>query len=176
MINKDLLNEIDQNIPQVPDFPVKGILFRDITALFSKPHLVQAIVDELADQARSLGAEIILAPESRGFLFGVPVALKLGIPFVLARKPGKLPRKTISENYVLEYGENTFHIHVDAIPAGKKVLIIDDLLATGGTVSCLENLAIRLGAVPVGSSYLIELVDLKGKEKLKTPVFSIIKY
>lgn len=176
MLTPQLLAEIDANIPVVKDFPIKGILFRDITNIFFQPRLVIAIVDELAAHAQDVGAEVILAPESRGFLFGVPVALKLGIAFVLARKPGKLPRPTISADYQLEYGQNTFHIHADAIAPGKKVLVIDDLLATGGTTSCLEKLVTQFQACPVGSAYLIELLDLKGQQKISKPVFSIIKY
>ena len=164
-------------IAAVPDFPKEGILFRDITPLMQNGKAFKQAVSELKEFALSVGAEVIAGPESRGFIFGCPIANELEIGFVPVRKPNKLPRETISCEYSLEYGTNTLCMHRDAIKPGQKVLIIDDLLATGGTVKATIKMIEDLGGVVVGAGFLIELVDLKGRELLsKVPVKAILKY
>ncbi|MDQ0513701.1 adenine phosphoribosyltransferase [Mycoplasmoides fastidiosum] len=175
-MEKKYLDQIYQEIINVPDFPIKGINFRDITPLFLKPKLFKKIIQELANFARTIQADIILAPESRGFLFGLPVALETNLGFVLARKPNKLPRETVSESCTLEYGTTTFHVHKDAIQPGQRVLILDDLLATGGTTNCLENLIRKLGGIPVGSAYCVELASLKGRKNLSGEILVVASF
>ena len=169
--------KIEDYVASIPDFPQEGILFRDITPLMDDGDAFRYGCDLLIDYARKVGAEKVVGPESRGFIFGCPVAYELGIGFAPVRKPNKLPRKTISCTYDLEYGTNELHIHEDAIEKGQKVLIIDDLLATGGTVEATIKLVEQLGGEVVGCAFLIELEDLKGREKLKGyDVFSAVKY
>ena len=164
-------------IASIPDFPSKGILFRDVTPLMADGDAFRYAVDELAKYAEKVGADVIVGPESRGFLFGCPIAYKLNIGFVPVRKPDKLPRNTISISYALEYGVNELHIHEDAIKPGQKVLIVDDLLATGGTSDASIKLVEQLGGIVVGCAFVIELEDLKGREKLGSyDVFTLIKY
>ena len=132
---------------------------------------------QIIDFAKEIGAEVVVGPESRGFILGCPVAYELGIGFIPARKPGKLPRETISYEYALEYGTNTMEMHKDAIKPGQKVLVVDDLLATGGTIKAANKLVEQLGGEVVGCAFLIELEDLKGREKLDGyNVFSLLKY
>ena len=154
-------------ISTIPDFPKKGILFRDVTSLLQNGEAYKAACNELTKYAKEIGAEVIAGPESRGYFFTCPVAHNLGCGFVPVRKPGKLPREVITESYSLEYGTNVLCMHKDAIKPGQKVMVIDDLLATGGTVKATINLIERLGGIVVGCAFLIELVDLKGREKLK---------
>ncbi len=154
-------------IATIKDFPVKGILFRDITPLMANGTAFKTACNELKEFAKAQGAEIIVGPESRGFIFGCPIAFELGIGFAPVRKPNKLPRETVSLSYDLEYGSNTLCMHKDAILPGQKVLIIDDLLATGGTVKATIELVESLGGVVVGCGFLIELKDLHGREALK---------
>lgn len=164
-------------IASIQDFPKEGILFRDITPLLNDPKAYKQTVDTLAEFAKNAGAEVILGPESRGFMFGCPVAIEIGAGFVPVRKPGKLPRATISEKYDLEYGSNELQIHEDAIKPGQKVVIVDDLLATGGTVAATIKMVERLGGEVVGCAFVIELVDLNGKELLKDyNVFTLLQY
>ena len=164
-------------IASIPDFPSKGILFRDVTPLMADGDAFSYTVDELAKYAEKVGADVIVGPESRGFLFGCPIAYKLNIGFLPVRKPDKLPRNTISISYALEYGVNELHIHEDAIKPGQKVLIVDDLLATGGTSDASIKLVEQLGGIVVGCAFVIELEDLKGREKLGSyDVFTLIKY
>lgn len=165
-------------IASVPGFPKEGILFRDITPLLQDGKAFNHALKDIAKFGKKLGADVILGPESRGFIFGCPVASKLGIGFVPVRKPGKLPRKTIEESYELEYGTNTLSIHEDALKPGQKVLIVDDLLATGGTVNAAIKLVERLGAKVVGCAFLIELVDLKGRENIgpNYPILALLEY
>lgn len=153
-------------IKDVQDFPIPGILFRDITPLMSKGSVFKSACDELTEFAKSKGAEIIAGPESRGFIFGCPIANNLNIGFVPIRKPNKLPRETIEVSYDLEYGKNTLCMHKDAIKKGQKVLIVDDLLATGGTIKAAIKLIEEAGGIVVGTAFLIELCDLKGREAL----------
>lgn len=154
-------------IETIPNFPTEGIMFRDITPLMQNGEAFSYAVKQLVNFAKEKGAELIVGPEARGFLFGTPVAAMLGIGFVPVRKPGKLPRETVDLEYELEYGKNTLSIHKDAIKPGQKVVIIDDLLATGGTVDASIKLVESLGGQVVGCGFVIELVDLKGRELLK---------
>ncbi len=167
----------DKYITNVPDFPLPGIQFKDITTLIQDGDAFSEAINEMAEFAKSVGANMIMGPESRGFIFGCPVAVKLGIGFVPLRKPGKLPRETITESYDLEYGTNSLEIHKDSLKPGDKVVIIDDILATGGTILAGIKLAERLGAKVVGVCELIELTKLNGKDKFKDiPLKTLIKY
>jgi len=154
-------------IADVPDFPIKGILFRDITPLMGNGEVFQAACNEMIEFAKELKVDLVAGPESRGFIFGCPVSHALGIGFVPIRKPGKLPRDTVNVSYALEYGQNTLSMHRDAIEPGMRVLIIDDLLATGGTIKASAELVEKLGGIVVGFAFLIELTDLKGRNLLK---------
>ena len=169
--------DIDKYIAAIPDFPKEGILFRDITPLMQDGEGFKQACDELIAYAKRIGAEVVVGPEARGFIFGCPISYALGIGFIPVRKPGKLPRKTISYKYDLEYGSNELHIHEDSIKKGQKVLIVDDLLATGGTVQAAIKLVESLGGEVVGCAFPIELEELKGRELLKGyDVFTMIKY
>ncbi|MDE6583771.1 MAG: adenine phosphoribosyltransferase [Anaeroplasmataceae bacterium] len=164
-------------VATIENYPKEGILFRDITPLMKDGAAYLYSVNQITEFAKEKKATIIVGPEARGFIFGCPVATNLGIGFAPIRKPGKLPRKTISEAYDLEYGSNTLCIHEDALKKGDRVVIIDDLLATGGTVKATIHLCERLGAEVVGVACLIELVDLKGRELLKGyDVLSLMQY
>lgn len=169
--------DLTNYVASIQDFPIKGILFRDITPVMQDGDAFKYACDELIKYAKEIGAEVVVGPESRGFIFGCPVAYELNIGFVPVRKPNKLPRKTISYSYDLEYGSNTLEIHDDAIKPGQKVLIIDDLLATGGTTEAAIKLVEKLGGEVVGCAFLIELVDLKGREKLsKYNIKALMQY
>lgn len=172
---KDMKN-IESLIVDVLDYPKKGIVFRDITPLFLHPEIINEITDDIVDFAKKLNVDIIAGAESRGFLFGVPVSLKTNKPFVLIRKPNKLPRDVYSQSYDLEYGSSTLEMHKDAIKPGQRVLIIDDLLATGGTVEAIQKLVKQANGVVAGSAFLIELKDLNGRKKLEGEVLSLLKY
>ena len=169
--------DLASTIRSVPDFPIEGILFYDITTLLKNPEALKASVDQLVDHYKDVGVEVVVGMESRGFIFGMPMAYQMGIGFVPVRKPGKLPAETVSESYDLEYGTNTLEIHVDAIEKGQKVLIVDDLLATGGTAKATCNLVEKLGGEIVGVAFVIELNFLKGREKLQSyDIFSLLQY
>lgn len=157
---------IKQVIRDVPDFPKPGILFKDITPVLKDPELCTAIVEAFAEAVKELKIDAVAGIESRGFLFGLMLANRLDIPFVPIRKKGKLPAETISETYDLEYGTATIEIHRDAFSPGTKVLIHDDLLATGGTVEAAAKLVTQLGGEVAGFSFIIALGFLKGEEKL----------
>lgn len=165
-------------IRDIPDFPKPGILFKDISPILSDPELLQYSIDLLVETAHLDGQKIdkVVGIDARGFIFAAPVALALKAGFVPVRKAGKLPWKTYGESYTLEYGKNTVEIHQDAIQPGDKVLLIDDLLATGGTASAAVKLINKLGADLIRVSFLIELAELKGTEKIDAPVTSIISY
>lgn len=164
-------------IIEVNDFPRPGVSFKDITPLLGHGEAFAYAITDLANFAKSVDGEIIVGPESRGFIFGCPVASLLHLGFVPARKKGKLPRRTIETSYDLEYGNDSLHIHFDAIQKGQRVVIIDDLLATGGTLLGLIKLIEGLGGIVVGIAILIELLDLKGREKLTNyPLYSTLKY
>ena len=153
-------------IRDIPDFPRPGILFKDITPLMADPQALALAVGGLAEYARPLGAHCVVAAEARGFLLGPALALELGAGFVLARKPGKLPYETINSEYLLEYGTSQLELHTDAIGPGTRVLVHDDLLATGGTAAALCDLVGRLGGEVVGCGFLVELAALRGRERL----------
>ena len=164
-------------IRDVPDFPKPGIMFKDITPVLEHPAAFKQVVDLLTEDARKCGAEAIVGIESRGFIFGVPIAMNLGVPFVMARKLGKLPYDRISEEYALEYGTNTVEMHVDAIQPGQKAYVVDDLLATGGTAAAAARLVERLKGKVCGFGFLIELTFLNGRENLLSyDIKSLIEY
>ena len=161
-----LAEKLKKVIRPIPDFPKKGIMFRDITTLLLEPAVFKEVVDDLTCQARRLGAEGIVGIESRGFIFGAPIAVNLGVPLALARKPGKLPYETKGVEYCLEYGKGRLEMHTDAISPGQKVVIVDDLLATGGTARATANLVEELGGEVAGILFVVELPDLKGRLRL----------
>jgi adenine phosphoribosyltransferase len=164
-------------IRDVPDFPKKGIVFKDITPLLKDPKGFQMVIGTLADRYKTKNINSIVAMESRGFIFGGALATQLGASFVPVRKPGKLPWKTLRETYDLEYGKDTLEIHEDSVGKGDRVLILDDVLATGGTAAATIKLVERAGGEVVEAAFVIHLSFLKGQEKLKsTPFFSIIQY
>lgn len=154
-------------IASIRDFPAKGILFRDVTPLVQDGTAFHQAIDEIADFGRKAGADVVVGPESRGFIFGAPVAYALNIGFVPIRKPGKLPRETISVKYDLEYGSNELFMHKDAIKPGQKVLIVDDLLATGGTAVAAAKMVEQLGGVVAGIAFVINLTGIPQAEDLK---------
>ena len=160
------LDLIKSSIKSIPNYPKEGIIFRDITTLLEVPAAFKATIDLIVEQYRDKGITKVLGTESRGFIFGAPVALALGLPFELVRKPKKLPRETISQSYQLEYGQDTLEMHVDAISEGDNVLIIDDLLATGGTVEATVKLVQRLGGVVKHAAFVINLPELGGEKRL----------
>ena len=160
------LDLIKYSIKSIPNYPKEGIIFRDITTLLEVPSAFKATIDLIVEQYRDKGITKVLGTESRGFIFGAPVALALGLPFELVRKPKKLPRETISQSYQLEYGQDTLEMHVDAISEGDNVLIIDDLLATGGTVEATVKLVQRLGGVVKHAAFVINLPELGGEKRL----------
>jgi adenine phosphoribosyltransferase len=169
--------DLASTIRSVPDFPVEGILFYDITTLLKDPAALKESVDQLVDLYQNKGVDVVVGVESRGFIFGTPLAYQLGVGFVPVRKPGKLPAETASESYTLEYGTNTIEIHVDAIEKGQNVLVVDDLLATGGTARATCNLVEKLGGKIVGVAFVIELNFLNGRDKLEGyDVFSLLQY
>jgi len=169
--------ELNDFIRDVPDFPIKGILFKDITPLLQNSEAFSKSLDSLIVAVSDIEFDLIAAPESRGFIFGVPMADRLQVPFAPIRKPGKLPYDTTSFEYELEYGTDTVEMHVDAAREGDRVLIVDDLLATGGTVDACCKLIQNTGAVVAGCLFLIELEFLNGRSLLgDIPVQSIIQY
>ncbi len=164
-------------VTTIPDFPEKGILFRDVTTVLSDADGFKLAIDELAKQLENVEFDVIAGTESRGFLFGAPLAYLLGKPFVPVRKKGKLPRQTIEKEYALEYGTATIEIHTDAVQKGQRVVLVDDLIATGGTIKAAAELIEELGATVVKCLFLIELVDLKGRDVLeKYDVASVVQY
>lgn len=168
---------LKQYIRDIPDFPQPGILYRDITPLLSHPPAFRAVVDALVHRYRDVDLGGIAAVESRGFLFAAPLAYALGVPFITARKVGKLPFTTVTESYALEYGTATLEIHTDALTPGQRVLVVDDLLATGGTVAATMTLVERLGGAVMGAAFVIELAALRGRERLAgRDVFALITY
>jgi adenine phosphoribosyltransferase len=164
-------------IRDIPDFPQPGILFKDITPLMADAGALVDAVAGLAEYARPLQADIVVAAEARGFLLGPALALELGAGFALARKPGKLPYDTVSAEYALEYGEGTLELHTDSVAAGRRVLVHDDLLATGGTAATLCDLVEQFGGEVVGCGFLIELAFLQGRKRLAgRDVHALISY
>ena len=161
-------------IRDIPNFPKEGILFKDISTIMLNPTVSNAVLDHLVETYKSAGLQAIAGIESRGFLFGYPLAMRLGIPFVLIRKQGKLPYKKISHSYDLEYGSATIEMHTDAINQGDKVLIHDDLLATGGSASAAAELILKSGGKIAGFNFLVSLDFLNGEEKLKNYTDNIV--
>ncbi|MCL2916789.1 adenine phosphoribosyltransferase [Shewanella litorisediminis] len=174
-MNTDSLALIKQSIKTIPDYPKVGIMFRDVTSLLEDHTAYQTAMKLLVERYKDAGFTKVVGTESRGFLFGAPLALELGLGFVPVRKPGKLPRETISESYELEYGHDTLEIHVDAIKAGDKVLVIDDLLATGGTIEATVKLIRRLGGDVAHAAFIISLPDLGGEKRLQAMGLEICK-
>ena len=161
----------------IEGFPKEGISFKDITTLLKDKDAFKYAVDELEKNIEGLGAEYIVGPEARGFMLGCALSYKMGLGFIPVRKKGKLPAETVSYSYEKEYGTDTIEIHKDAIKPGTKVVVIDDLLATGGTVEAVKNLLVKMGAEIVAFEFLIELTDLKGRDKLEGyKVDSLITY
>ncbi|WP_020615837.1 adenine phosphoribosyltransferase [Paenibacillus daejeonensis] len=161
----------------IPDYPQPGIRFKDITTLLKDPVAYKSAIQALKEQVRDLPVDLIAGPEARGFVIGAPLALELGVGFVPIRKSGKLPGETVEAGYDLEYGKDKLALHKDSITPGQRVLIADDLLATGGTIATTINLIEQLGGVVVGAAFLIELSYLPGREKIgDTPVFSLVTY
>ena len=169
--------DIKEWIRDVPDFPKKGILFKDITTLLKNPQALKHTFDVMAEQYKNVPIDQVIGIESRGFIFGTALAYKLGTGFIPVRKPGKLPAATERVTYDLEYGSDSLEIHKDAITPGQNVLIMDDLLATGGTASAVAHLVERLEGKVVGLGFIIELSFLNGRDRLKGyDVYSLIKY
>ncbi len=169
--------ELKKIIRDIPDFPKPGIIFKDISTILKNPLALRSVVDILAEKFKKEKITKVVAVESRGFIFGSVLAYKLGAGFILVRKKGKLPYKTRCVSYELEYGTDTLEIHEDALNADDRVLIVDDLLATGGTVEAVVKLVSEFRSRLVGSAFLIELSFLKGRERLKgLSIFSIIKF
>jgi adenine phosphoribosyltransferase len=169
-----LLKEL---VRDIPDFPKKGIIFKDITPVLQNPAGLKEVVDKFSEHYANQKIDVIVGAEARGFLFGPAVAINIGAGFVPVRKPGKLPYETASKTYDLEYGTDTLEIHKDAVKAGDNVLMMDDLLATGGTMAASCELVESLGGKITGCAFLIELGFLNGKEKLSQyDIFSLIQY
>ena len=169
--------DLGAKIRDVPDFPKPGIVFKDIMPLLADPACLHEVTDQIAEWAGPRKPDVILGAEARGFILGATVAYKLGCGFVAARRPGKLPWKTVSATYALEYGENSLELHADAIADGQRVLVHDDVLATGGTARAICDLAEQLGGQIVGVAFVIELDFLEGRKQLEGhDVRSLIRY
>ncbi|MEX9778758.1 adenine phosphoribosyltransferase [Providencia manganoxydans] len=173
------LQLIKESIASIPDYPKEGVLFRDITTLLNNPTAYQATIDLLVEHYKDRGVTKIVGTEARGFLFGAPIALRLGVGFVPVRKKGKLPREVLSMTYALEYGTDTLEIHKDSIQPEDNVLVIDDLLATGGTIEATVKMIKQLGANIVDAAFIISLPDLGGVERLAAEgihSFSLVEF
>ncbi|MDU1911294.1 adenine phosphoribosyltransferase [Fusobacterium sp.] len=169
--------DLKKYVATVLDFPKKGIVFRDITPLMNDGEAYKEATEQIVNFAKEHNIDVVVGPEARGFIFGCPVSYALGIGFVPVRKPGKLPREVVEYSYDLEYGSNVLCIHKDSIKPGQRILIIDDLLATGGTIEAVIELVESLGGIVAGLAFLIELEELKGMEKLKNyPTLTLMKY
>lgn len=175
---QQIITEVKDKIRNIPDFPKPGILFYDITTALKDAVTLKKMIDFLCEDFKNEKIDYIIGMESRGFIFGMPVAYKLNAGFIPIRKPNKLPAKTLKETYALEYGTDTLEMHEDALKKGDKVLIIDDLLATGGTAAAACNLVTKAGADIVGCAFVIELNDLKGRDKLpkNCKIVSMLEY
>jgi adenine phosphoribosyltransferase len=177
MMPVDTRSYLEKSIRTIPDFPKPGILFRDITTLLKDKKAFKLAVDEIVEQYRDKKIDKVVGIESRGFILGAAVAYRLDAGFIVARKKGKLPCEALSVTYALEYGTDTLEIHTDALLPGERVLIVDDLIATGGTVGGVIDLVEQFKAKIAGIAFVIELVDLKGKDKLKGyPFTSLVKF
>jgi len=158
--------DLKKYVREIPDFPIPGVLFRDITTVLKDPAALRGSVDAMIDAAAGLSFDIIVGPESRGFIFGMPMAYALNVGFVPVRKEGKLPSAVVRKEYTLEYGSAAIEVHRDAILPGQRILVVDDLLATGGTAKAIADLAADLGAVIAGYVFFLELSDLGGRSLL----------
>lgn len=166
-----------EKIREIEDYPVEGVSFKDITTLLKDPLAFHQAIESMINEAQDMDFDLILAAEARGFVVGAPMAYAMKKGFIMVRKPGKLPAETVRREYVLEYGKDFLEIHEDSIKPGDKILIVDDLLATGGTSSAIKDMVVSLGAEVTGYVYLIELEFLKGREKLGDySVKSVIRY
>lgn len=171
------MKKIEEYVRSIPDFPEEGIIFRDVTSVLQDADGLHLAIDLMQEKIKDLDFDVVVGPESRGFIFGVPIAYNLHKPFVPVRKKGKLPCETISMEYALEYGTATIEMHRDAIKPGQKVLIVDDLMATGGTIEAIIKLITELGGEVVGTVFLMELAGLEGRKKLEGQnVQSVIVY
>ena len=171
------MKRIEDYVISIPDFPEPGIIFRDVTSILEDPEGLQLSIRELQDKLEGMDFNIVIGPESRGFIFGMPIAYNLQKAFVPIRKKGKLPCETVEKSYDLEYGSATIEMHKDSIKPGQKVVIVDDLIATGGTIEAAAKLVEELGGTVVKVIFLMELEGLKGRERLKGyDVESVIKY
>ena len=169
--------DLKSNIRKIPDFPKKGILFYDITTLLKNPQAFAAVLEEFVSRYQDAGIQKVAAIEARGFIFGAPLALELGVGFVPIRKSGKLPADVYESTYSLEYGNSTIAIHQDAISPGERVLLVDDLLATGGTMASAVDLVKKVGGTIHGIAFLVELTDLNGRQKLDgSNIMSMLQY
>ena len=160
------MKKLEDYVVTIPDFPEPGIMFRDITSVIQDPAGLKLAVDGLTDLVKDLDFDLVIGPESRGFIFGVPVAYLLGKGFIPVRKKGKLPRETVSQKYDLEYGQAEVEIHKDAVKSGQKVVIVDDLIATGGSAEAAAKLVTKLGGEVVRMVFVMELAGLEGRKKL----------
>ena len=160
------MHEVEEYVRSIPDFPEPGIIFRDITTVTQDPKGLKIAIDAMKEKIQDLDFDVVVGLEARGFIFGMPLAYILGKSFVLIRKKGKLPCETISESYDLEYGKAEIEIHTDSIKPGQKVVLVDDLIATGGTIEAAIKLIERLGGKVVDNLFLVELAGLKGRERL----------
>lgn len=161
------MKKLEEYVVSIPDFPEEGIIFRDVTSVLQDAEGLRLAIDTMQEKIQDIDYDVVVGPESRGFIFGTPIAYNNRKPFVPIRKAGKLPRETVSISYDLEYGQATIEMHRDSIKPGQKVLIVDDLIATGGTTEAMIKLIEGLGGKVVGIVVLIELAGLKGREKLK---------
>ena len=169
--------KVEDYVRSIPDFPEPGIIFRDVTSVIQSPEGLKLAIDGLTDLIGDTEFDVVVGPESRGFIFGVPVAYNTGKGFVPVRKKGKLPAETVSVDYSLEYGVDVFEIHKDAIKKGQRVAIVDDLLATGGTVDAVAKLVEKVGAEVVALDFAIELTELRGRDKLEGyEIMSLVQY
>lgn len=171
------MKKLEDYVRTIPDFPEEGVMFRDVTTILQDKDGLRLAIDKMQDLIKDLDFDLIVGPESRGFIFGVPLAYNLHKPFIPVRKEGKLPGETISMDYELEYGEATIEIHKDAIKPGQKVVLVDDLIATGGTIEAITKLVNSLGGEIVKIVFLMELEGLNGRDKLDGyDVEAVIKY
>lgn len=170
--------DFKEKIRVIQDFPQPGVSFKDITTLLKEGPVFQAAIDAMAEQVKDREIDVVVGPEARGFVIGTPLAYALGVGFVPIRKPGKLPAETVEAGYNLEYGKDRLAIHKDAVQPGQKVLIVDDLLATGGTISATMELIRQLQGEIVGAAFMIELTYLNGREKLQgvNEIYTLVQY
>lgn len=169
---------LSEHVRVIEDFPKPGIVFRDITTLLKNGPAFKRSIDLIKTEFAEKKIDVVVGPESRGFIFGTPVAYALGVGFAPVRKPGKLPAEAITEEYALEYGTDRLQMHTDAIVPGQRVLIVDDLLATGGTINAVARLIRKLGGVVVGMAFVIELEELRGRDKIEgdVEIYTLLKY